>query len=360
MVKVLVACADYPHGDVHPMQYVHVRNLYYLENEIEVEVLNFSANNNYIYEGINVISYNYFKANSSEYSNYVLVCHAPNIRNHFLFLKKYQNIFRRVIFIFHGHEIVKLNDVYSKPYDFKRKSIIKNKFQDLYDAFKLYIWRKYFKKNHDSIMIFVSNSLYMDFFRYIKIKREELLNDIYIINNAVGKVFEQNKYNNSIDKEYDFITIRSNLDNSIYCIDLINEFAKKNSDCNFLLIGKGEYFNHNNKARNITWIDRQMNQEELMHYIDISKYALMPTRRDSQGLMTCELATYGINVITSDLDVCYEMFDGFNNVKLLSESEILELDINEVNFSCNNYNEKFYSINTMEMEVKIIRGVVSE
>ncbi len=50
MINVLVTCVNYPHGDVHPMQYVHVRNKYYIKQGLNVIVLNFNANDCYTYE----------------------------------------------------------------------------------------------------------------------------------------------------------------------------------------------------------------------------------------------------------------------------------------------------------------------
>lgn len=52
--------------------------------------------------------------------------------------------------------------------------------------------------------------------------------------------------------------------------------------------------------------------------IDKSKCALMLTRRDTQGVMSCELATYGIPLITSDLPVCKEIFRNVPNVSFIS------------------------------------------
>ena len=34
----------------------------------------------------------------------------------------------------------------------------------------------------------------------------------------------------------------------------------------------------------------------------------MPTRADAQGVMACEMATFGIPLITSNIDVCKEVF----------------------------------------------------
>lgn len=356
MINILVTCANYPHDDVHPMQYVHVRNTYYKKKGLNVIVLNFNAEDCYRYEGIDVITYEHFRKNAHMYDGYFLICHAPNIRNHYLFLKKYGNMFKKHMLFFHGHEIVKISELYGIPYSYKKTSKIRAVIQNLYDSYKIKTWKKYLKSKPEEICVFVSNSLYKDFLNFTGLAESDLKNKIVIINNAISSLFEREMYTYSADKKYDFITIRSDMDNSIYCIDLVSEIARSNSSMSFLVIGKGSYYKYNNKPSNITWIDGQMNHQEMLSYIDSAKYALMPTRRDSQGLMTCELASYGIKVFTSDLAVCHEMFDDFENVTLLSEDEMLKYEFTkEAYVEYTNINNKFYSNNTMKNEVALIK-----
>lgn len=47
----------------------------------------------------------------------------------------------------------------------------------------------------------------------------------------------------------------------------------------------------------------------------------MPTRTDAQGLMMCEMAAFGIPVITSDIPVCHEVFDGAENVYFIRNED---------------------------------------
>ena len=136
-MKILIAVADYPSKEKIAMMYVHTRNLYYKKYGIDIEVLNFSAKISYEYEGIKVINLNDFKLNKERYD--LLLCHAPNIRNHFFFLKKYNKFFKKIIFFFHGHEVLKINKVYSKPYFYIKSNKIKVLFQDIYDEIKLFI-----------------------------------------------------------------------------------------------------------------------------------------------------------------------------------------------------------------------------
>lgn len=356
-MRVLVACADYPSENSRALQFVHVRNKYYIKAGIDVTVLNFSCSIGYEFEGINVVSLKEFKGDSDGFD--VLICHAPNLRNHYRFIKEEHESFKKIIYFFHGHEIVKINDVYPKPYDFKRRGIIKYIVQGVYDCLKLYVWKKYFEnEKNDNLLIFVSNSLKDDFFYYTKARKDLLEKRCRVIYNSVGEVFEKECYNEQAEKKYDFITIRSDIDNSVYCIDLVTRIAKLNPEKKFLLIGKGEYFEHNQQPENLIHINKSLKQEDLLKYIDASYCALMPTRRDSQGVMACELATYGIPVITSDLKVCKEVFEGFSNVREISDSDILEPLNLKIEKSCiRNKNEKYFFKDTVAIEIELLEDL---
>lgn len=360
MKGVLVACADYPNGDSHSMQFVHDRNIKYKKNGIPTYVLNFSAKETYAYDGITVLSYSEFEKNAQRFENWVLICHAPNIRKHYIFLKKYKKFFTNVIFFFHGHEIVKINDAYPKDYTFQKKSALKKKMRSVYDNVKIYIWKKFLIKNKNIYLVFVSNSLLNDFLMYSKTSLADYQNKIYIINNSVSEAFALNSYNEEKLHSYDFITIRSNLDSSVYCADLILKLAQQNPKLSFLVIGKGSFFNYYGKPCNIHHLNMQMNQIDLIEYINDSKIALMPTRRDSQGVMSCELATFGIPVITSKLDVCKEMLDGFENVQLMSDTDLLELDLDAElrKRHPNTANNKFSFDNTVKKEIELIEAIL--
>lgn len=355
MPKVLVACVDYPSNRSLAMRFVHERNKYYIKNGINVEVLSFSCKENYLYDDINVFSLETVTDNIEKYKDYTLICHAPNVRNHYLFLKKYKNCFKKVIFFFHGHEIVKLSETYPKEYGFLKKKWYRKYIQDLYDIYKLSVWKNYFEKtDKTSELVFVSDSLKQDFYNYVKIREEFIEYRCHIIHNCIGRLFALEQYDVNKEKEFDYITIRDDLDSPVYCIDLICQLARQNADKRFLIIGKGEFFNHYAKADNVVHIDRHLKHEELINYINISRQALMPTKRDSQGVMSCELATFGIPVITSDLYVCKEMFGSFNNVMMLNEKELFEKPLPSIQGSpC--INEKFFEKNTIFKEIELIK-----
>lgn len=358
MIKIIVACADYPRPGNMAMQYVHVRNKNYVRQGIDVLVLNFSQEKDYVYEGIRVVSLKTIKNNITDFHDRILICHAPNVRNHYHFIRKYGDAFKDIIFFFHGHEIVEQLKKYPESYEFNKKGIIKKSILFIYDKFKILIWRRYFIKiNKASKLIFVSNCLKNEFLENIKCNYDDIYKRISVINNSVGEVFEIESYDEFAHKEYDYITIRSNIDSSVYCIDLICQIAEQNPQKKFLLIGKGEYFKYNKRPKNLEHINSNMEQEALIIFINKSKNALMPTRRDSQGVMSCELATFGINLITSDLPVCQEMFCDFENVIMLSNAKMLDsLKFVFPNKSLQK-NRKFFSENTIKNEIELIKDV---
>ena len=84
----------------------------------------------------------------------------------------------------------------------------------------------------------------------------------------------------------------------------------------------------------------------------------MPTKQDTQGVLTCELLTFGIPTLTSNLEVCEEIFKDFKNVKLIDNS-INKLDdiIRDIKYT-NDKNEKYFSKNTISKEVELFKELV--
>ncbi len=356
-MKVLVLVEDYPSKSGHEMMYVHVRNKFYIKNKIDVMVLNFRSKEDYEYDGIKVISLDSY--NKSDYNFDVLVSHASNLKHHYRFINKFEKRFKKIIFFYHGHEILKLSEVYPKDYFWIKKSYIKTKLRDAYDNFKFWVWRKKLKKiMYKSELVFVSNWIYHRFLYYVHINPIILDNHVHIINNSVGETFEKESYDYKKEKKYDFITIRgSALDKGKYGIDIVTELARNNPKMKFLVVGKGEFYNHVEKPKNIEFINGYLKHEEMIDYLNKSKCALLPTRQDTQGVMTCEMATFGMPTITSDIEVCREIFDGFVNVALISNDGKDKLDsvlkklISNLPYS---KNDKYYSVNTIKKEVDLI------
>ena len=361
-MKLLVLTEKYPLKENKTLMYIHTRNIYYNKCNIETTVLNFSANFNYYMDGIKVITIKEFIKNKKKYDEYLLVLHAPNLKHHYKFLKKYGENFKKIVFFFYGHEVLKINKVYSKPYKYIKKNLIKKAIQNIYDDIKLYIWKKYFTKTaYKSYFIFVSKWMYDEFMKWTKINPEVVEGRCSITYNGVGEQFEKSDYDYNKIKKYDFVTIRANLDGSKYSIDIVNELAKKNPQYKFLVVGKGEFFNHNQKAQNLQWIDKVLDHEKIIEVLNDSKCALMPTRTDAQGLMMCEMATFGIPLITSDIPVCHEVFDDFQNVALLDNKNIEKNDLNELYKKIKNKkekNDKYFYKNTCSKEIEIFEKII--
>lgn len=360
-MKVLVLVENYPSENSKSLMYVHTRNLYYLKNNINVTVLSFRAEKNYIIDGIHVITLNEYKTNQESYKDFLLVIHAPNLKHHYIFCKKYEKNFKNIVFFFHGHEVLKINKVYSKPYKYVKQNAIKKIIQNVYDDIKLYIWRKYYPKiAYKSYFIFVSKWMYSEFLKWTKIKPEVIENRYSITYNGIGKEFENACYDEAKEKQYDFITIRANLDGSKYSIDIVNELAKRNPQSTFLVVGKGDFFKYNEKAENLKWIDKVLNHTEIVELLNKSKCALMPTRTDAQGLMMCEMATFGIPLITSNIPVCHEIFDEFKNVALINNEDLQENNLQEFYKEIKGQKEKnrrYFYENTCKKEIKILEEI---
>ena len=358
MLKVLVLVTSYPSENSHDLMYVHVRNKYYQRNDINVTVLNFKAKNDYEYENINVITLDSYKNSESDYD--VLISHASNIRCHYRFINKYEKRFKRVIFFYHGHEILKLNETYPQGYAWMNESRIKRVFQGLYDDFKLSLWQKKIKKIiYKSELVFVSNWLYQRFLYYVHINPKLLENRVHIINNSVGDTFEKLSYDIKCKKEYDFITIRGNaLDKSEHAIDIVNKLAIDNPTMKFLIVGMGKFYDYNKKPDNVCFINGYLKHTEMLDYLNKSRCALLPTRQDTQGVTTCEMATYGMPTITSNIEVCKEIFNGFDNVVLIDNNKKIDLN-NELKKLEKKLpydkNEKYFAKNTISKEVELIK-----
>lgn len=348
-MKILVICGAYPdlNGD-RSLAYVHTRNTLYQSRGSEVEVISFKTKDNYEIDGIKVFpSKSLSKERAKSYD--LVLFHAANLRQHWLLLKKFNKEFKKIVFFFHGHEVLKISEVYSKPFDYVHQNKFRNWLQDIYDEFKFKVWRKTFSKiANKSYFIFVSNWMKDEFIRWIKPDEHLLKGRSFITYNCVGKTFEEGNHNKKHKKDYDFITIRSLLDNSKYGVDIVNELALNNPNLKFLLIGPGSYFNYHSKAPNIDWIPRQLGHEEITEYLDKAKIALMPTRTDAQGVMMCEMAAYGMPVVTSNIPVCYEVFEGFKGIAYIDNENLEKVNLNHIKTQIENEGEKnpryFYSI----------------
>ncbi len=358
-MNVLVLSEDYPNNDGHvKLKYIHTRNVFYQKNGIQVTHLNFSARESYVYEGVQVITLKDYVLSDAKYD--LLILHAANLKHHYIFLKKYGDRFSQYLFFYHGHEVLRRNKVYSKPYSYIKTNRFKRLLVDIYDICKLYIWRRFLLKvKHKSYFVFVSNWMYEEFLKWTRIPKKEIYNRSMVTYNCVGELFESNQYNDTAKKRYDFVTIRNNLDGSKYAIDIVNRLAHNTPNGRFLVVGKGEIFSHYKKAPNLEWRNQTMSHKEIIDILNDSRFALMPTRTDAQGLMMCEMAAFGIPLITSNIPVCGEVFMGFDNVFFIDNEDVTSnlMPFLQTENICKK-DTRFYEKNTAQREVDLIKELI--
>lgn len=362
-MKILELCANYPGPDEKAaLTYVKARNHIYREHGLnDITVLNFSLEKgSYVEDGFNVISLRDYREKCANEKYDILICHAPNIRNHYMFLKKYQGRFEKVVFFFHGHEVLDINKEYPKPYPYLGTRKLKILINRIYDPIKFKLWRSYFIKQKNNVtLIFVSKWIENKFQEYLKLSLDCIQAKHVMIHNNISKRFEIEEFDRESPKEYDFITIRSNLDDPKYAVDVVNNLAKANSQYRFLLVGRGDFFKHYKKADNIEQIERYLTPDEIVGLLNQSRCALMPTKNDTQGILACEMATFGIPTITSDIEVCKIVFEGFPNVAFISNNDTsipLEPIVNRLR-SAVEKNEKYFAKNTILKEIELIRNL---
>ena len=116
------------------------------------------------------------------------------------------------------------------------------------------------------------------------------------------------------------------------------------------------------KAPNIYLLSKSCNHQEIIEYLNKSKCALMPTRTDAQGVMACEIATFGIPIITSSIPVCNEVFESFENVGYIDNDDVDNVNLNKIyknllKTTSNIKNEKYFLDKNCIDEVKFIKNI---
>lgn len=364
MPKILIISQDYPsNSNPTSMRYVHTRNHEYIKHGIDIHVLSFSTQVSYEFEGVRVLSKLDFEKESKRYD--ALISHAPNIRNHYKFIKRNNSLFPHIFLIFHGHEALNINKVYPGDFDFaSRQSFVSRLKQELYDTLKLRIWRRYLPRISNKItLIFVSQWMKDQFFYWTKIDHPIFKEKTHIIYNSIGEQFEKYRFKKSVNPDYDFLTIRNNIDGKKYAIDIVSKCAKDNPDLKFLVIGKGQFFDFNEQPENVTHLKTNLNHSEIFEFMEKSRCALLPTRLDAQGVMACELASCGMPLITSDISVCEEIFDSFVNVKLIP-NKFAKLNLKPILAELEQYtgiiNTKYFAANTTLKEIDLIKSTIED
>jgi glycosyltransferase involved in cell wall biosynthesis len=216
---------------------------------------------------------------------------------------------------FHGHEVLRLLQDYPPPFPWNKR---RTRYQLAYrfvDYAKMYVVRttlNRIRRRNNVGLVFVSEWMRRQFERNVGTSTLAEIPHRCIFN-SVAEHFERRTYDRAADVAADFVTIRP-LDDSKYGVDLVLDAARGNPNRSFHIFGRGEFFKHFEQPPNVTWFDRFIDQADLPDLLDQYRAALMPTRYDAQGVMACEMATYGIPLITSSIDVMDEVFDGVEGV----------------------------------------------
>lgn len=319
-MKICVVCQKYP-SDTSPevMAFVHARNLFYREAGHTVHVLNFSAPAAYTYAGIEVRD----AANLDDVASYdVFVFHSPNLRRHVPFLLKHRRAIRGRVFIAHGHEFISWNARAGQPYDFLMTTRMRLRFVavKLYDRVKIAFWSRYLRRAAGTglQLIFVSRWLRGDAEDSLGLRLDDVAR-IHVVNNPVHPVFLERSFDPAAPKVADFVTIRP-LDERKYAVDVVAEVARRHPQYTFHLFGHGRYFDHHDTPPNLSVFKQQFKQADLPALFDRYRAALLPTRWDSQGVLMCEMATYGMPVWVSDLPVCRDMIGVYPNARFFDNA----------------------------------------
>ncbi len=354
MLDYLILVTQYPSETSSSMQYVHTRALSYKASGLRGAVYCCSERGERIFEGIEV----YGKSMPVPAAK-CLIVHAPNIRQHYFFIKRYGEKFPHLVLFFHGHEALNINQEYPAPYEYvAKRGPLRVHIQDLYDSLKFKLLRNLVNQNKEKIsLVYVSEWMKKKVHANLHLNNAEVRE--YIIPNSIHPIFESFHFKAPVHAEYDFFTARGSIDNAKYGIDIIRDMAIKNPSQRFLLVGSGYYFNHYSKPDNLDYENRTLKPQEIPTYMERASCALLPTRLDAQGVLACEIASTGMPLITSDIDICKMVFSNFNNVAyIIHESKPGELEdvknklLSKGPFKKNNF---YYHKNTTEKEAELIQ-----
>lgn len=363
-MRILTICETYPTpNDYSAGVFFHVRNMYYSEHGHEVDVISFSAQKEYLINNIHVFPARTFLDRNQIKDYSIIVCHAPHYKTAISFLKHNCPLADNIVFFFHGNEVFNTLKVNPEVFEYDNKFLfIKKMERKIRDAVKLFLMRRSLE-SFNANYVFVSRWMKRTALEHMHLSEQRIHNNCHVINNSVGKPFETERYNAREKKEIDFISIRARLDGVKYSIDIVEQLALNHPQFKFLIIGQGKYFDNKTIPPNLTILSKSLNHMEIVKYLNKSRCSLLPTRWDSQGLMTCETATFGIPTITSDIEICHEMLDSFSNVAYIDNKKINSVNLEAIikkleNNTCAEKNERFFADNTVGKELELFEQII--
>lgn len=322
MNSIYILTQSYP-SEVkkYQMAFIHPRVKAYQKNGFEVKIISFTAKEPYTYDGVKIYDIRSANLELADKKEIIIMAHSPNLRNHLPFINKWDAKIKNLFLFFHGHESLNLAKYYPKPFKFRKKERLSYYVHKLYDPIKIYYLSKFIRQRlhkGNTELIYVSKWFFNEVAKYLSV---EYLNNthVHIINNGLNEFVNEGEYTPK-DFYGDFITLRP-IDTAKYAIDLVVKFALSHPEYTFHVYGKGEYFKYNPKPKNLKHIDKFFLPHEIPEILNHYRYALMPTYQDTQGVMMCEMVSYGIPTIVSDMEVCHEMLDEYPNVKFIPNND---------------------------------------
>jgi glycosyltransferase involved in cell wall biosynthesis len=358
MKKILVICQNYPSpGNPFSQPFIHTRLLEYVKF-FDVTVLSFAAKEQYSFEGVNVINEREFTKVYRNIKFDLAISHAPNIRNHYRFLFYNVFSFNRLMFVFHGYEVIDIHKrIYNQKthyeFPYKHSGLVR-----LYHKSKLPLTcmlLNILSRIKVCGFVFVSNVLLREAKEDLKSNLFHENRNTFIVNNPINELFNTLGY--EPEQKSDFICIRP-FDDSKYGVDIFIALARNNPAYTFHLYGKGVLPKVQSLPQNLKVIDGFMTSSKLIKTLNNYRGVILPTRWDSQGVLGCEIAAYGMPIITSDLEVCREMLSRYPNVTLVSNEIFDSLDLTSAKLKAEKIDRKFYTHKeTTYVEIDIARSL---
>ena len=359
-MKICVVCQNYP-SEAAPevMAFTHARNLMYARAGHDVVVLNFSAKASYEWDGIAVWTEAKIAPQISAFD--IMVFHAPNLRNHLRYMIQHRRQIRAKVLIAHGFEFITWLEQVGRPFAFRLnlKFRLRMVLMNLYDRAKIKIWARYIQsRTRDKLnLVFVSDWLRRSVEHCLGFALAGVANTTEI-NNPVHPIFLERRYQPDTVKDADFVTIRS-FDEPKYAVDIVVEVARRNPQWTFHLFGYGEYFKHYEPPPNLTVRCQRFRQSQLPDLLDRYRAALLPTRWDSQGVLMCEMACFGMPLVVSDLPICHLMVGEFENVVFIQNEDPVLSEIPCRPLANEALKTKFAFANTVGRELKLFEHVAA-
>jgi glycosyltransferase involved in cell wall biosynthesis len=329
-MHLLVLSQSYPkNATKYAPFFIHIRLLAYVAAGVDVDVVSFNTSHQYSYQGIRVYPAGEFANLLRQKQPKAIIAHAPNLRNHLRLLLLHWRSLPKLYFVFHGHEILMKSRYYPKPYFFQRSAFynVTKAINNMYDLIKCKVLKCFMLKNlgKNLKVIFVSEYLKTLFCENVMQSKALIEKNSIVIHNAINDCFLTNEYSRAKVLLGDFITIR-NYDQPVYALDLILKIALANPHMVFHIYGEGKFFDFVAKPKNVEVFHGYLKPAKIVKLLNQYKAALMPSYHDTQGVMACEMAAFGMPVIASNIPAAREMFASEDNVYLLdNDAEDLDL-----------------------------------